>query len=122
MNAKRKRVSPVGVPALALPMEGDREGKTCWPENHLAKLEALLPFVDRVLVVGWRGSDTHITELIATRIGPLEFAHIVSLGEAGAIETSLALSAWWGQSTAVHRYDGGFRAYTESDALSALAF
>jgi hypothetical protein len=50
------------LPALAVPM-ADKTGFEC-PDEHLAALEADLPKVKRLLIIGWRAAERHAVELL----------------------------------------------------------
>lgn len=102
--------SSPGLPALALPMSGDSKGKTAWPSLHHHSLVAELPQVDQLIVVGWRGADEHIVELLARHTGIVKVAHLVSLDTAScaALETNLAGLM---SSAEIHHVTGGFRNY-----------
>ncbi len=55
-----------GFPALAVPLAEKTEFEC--PPAHLAKLEAALPAVSRVVIVGWRGADRHFVEFLRNRL------------------------------------------------------
>lgn len=50
------------LPALAIPVEAKREF-SC-PEEHVEVLKACIPEVTKILVVGWRGVEAHMIELL----------------------------------------------------------
>jgi len=55
----------LGFPAVAIPVE-NKQMFEC-PEEHLAALRAALPRTEKILIIGWRGSDRHfVKELRAT--------------------------------------------------------
>jgi hypothetical protein len=54
---------PVFLPAIAVPTEHKAIGDFELPEEHLNALRELLPRVDQVLVIGWRGHEDHFWEL-----------------------------------------------------------
>jgi len=65
------------IPCLALPMSGDDKGKTAWPQYHCEALADRLKDVDEILIIGWRGYDSHIVNFIEKNIGNVEHFHIV---------------------------------------------
>lgn len=59
------------APALALPMSGDVLGKFCWPKVQADELKQILPRVDRVAIIGWRGADDHVMSLLSDGLDDL---------------------------------------------------
>jgi hypothetical protein len=53
------------VPALAVPVRA-KSTFQC-PNEHLARLRGLLPYVDRLLVIGWRSMEEHFLAKIEDR-------------------------------------------------------
>jgi hypothetical protein len=98
-------------PALALPMSGDYQGKTCWPENQKRLLEQSLHLIDTVVSIGWRGADDHVVELVRSNIGVVRNAHAVA-GSSAAAEAVLGnLKPWLTTETVVSAFDSGFSEY-----------
>ena len=60
---------PVPFPAIAIPTRNKSEGDFQVPSDHLVALKSMLPSVDRVLVIGWRGQEHHFWELWKTNRG-----------------------------------------------------
>jgi SIR2-like domain len=63
------RSSPPGLvngvamfPAIAIPVESKNQFEC--PSAHLEKLERFLPHVRKLLIVGWRGMETHFMRLL----------------------------------------------------------
>jgi len=54
------------APAIAVPLE-DKTTFEC-PEPHLKMLEAMLPSVTRILVVGWRATEQHFLRILVPAI------------------------------------------------------
>ncbi len=107
------------VPALALPMSGDDAGKTAWPASQHSRLLADLGSVDEAIVIGWRGADGHIVQLVGENLSKrLHKIHYVGYGQNDAAEMSANLSSWVDDSTQAAAVTGGFRAYL--DPKSAL--
>ncbi len=50
------------IPALAVPVE--TKGEFECPPEHMETLRALLPTVDRVLVIGWRATEQNFIDLL----------------------------------------------------------
>lgn len=77
-------VDLLSLPALAIPLRNKAEF-VC-PPDHVARLEALLPSVDRVLSIGWRGAEAPFLERLRTiREGAMFW--VVAGGPDGADET-----------------------------------
>jgi hypothetical protein len=76
-------------PALALPATGSLEKeKFVAPENHMKKLSDFVYDMDGLVVIGWRGLDQHINELLRDSLpSPLSFLHVVSGTQEGAQRT-----------------------------------
>jgi len=109
-----------GLPCLAIPMSGDYKGKTAWPQQHANKLNQSLQDVDNLVVIGWRGSDKHIVDMISTHIGTVKNIHIVSYSASGTDECASNLSSLnKGKITPV-KVSGGFRNYIVSKEIDAL--
>jgi hypothetical protein len=53
-------------PAIAIPIRS-KMVFTC-PQDHLKCLEALLPKTTRILIIGWRGMETHFVSLLAKAV------------------------------------------------------
>lgn len=51
------------LPAIAIPLTG-KDSYVC-PPSHIATLESCLPRVDRVLIIGWKGGDPALVDLLA---------------------------------------------------------
>ena len=54
------------VPAIAVPVE--KKSTFECPKSHLAILEKMLPETDRLLLVGWRGTEDHFLKLLENRL------------------------------------------------------
>jgi hypothetical protein len=100
-------------PALALPMSGDPQNKTCWPEDHKTHLLETLPAVTKICVIGWRGADEHIVDLLSTGLDPrkIDTFHIVGIDHATLERTERLLSRW--SSIPIERFTCGFLGYVE---------
>lgn len=111
------------VPALALPMSGDDSGKTAWPASHQERLLSDLRSVDEAIVVGWRGADEHIVELVARNLSaPLRHIHLVGYDGSDVEEMSRNLADWVEEATEVGRVTGGFRAYVADESILSDMF
>jgi hypothetical protein len=76
-------------PAIAIPVA--RKNAFCCPEVLITQLNALLPQVTKVLVVGWRGAEEHFLQLLARYLRRDVFISIVAgnRGQAEAIRVAL---------------------------------
>ena len=57
---------PAFVPALAIPLETKRNYEC--PSEHLDCLFEFIPKVTKLLVIGWRATETHFCQLLASKI------------------------------------------------------
>jgi hypothetical protein len=98
-------------PALALPMSGDPQNKTCWPEGHKTHLLETLPAVTKICVIGWRGADEHIVDLLSTKIDPrkIDTFHIVGINHSTLERTERLLSKW--SNISIEKLTCGFLGY-----------
>jgi len=53
-------------PAIAIPVETKRNYEC--PHEHLEVLEGFIPMVTKLLVIGWRASETHFSNLLAANL------------------------------------------------------
>jgi hypothetical protein len=74
------------VPALAVPTE-TKSTFQC-PTEHVAAIEAALPMIDRVLVVGWRGGEHDFLRMWRDRVDPDVEGLVVSGDQAGAEDSA----------------------------------
>jgi hypothetical protein len=51
-------------PAIAIPVETKTESHFECPDEHMAALKAFLPSVTKILVIGWRGMESHFVEIL----------------------------------------------------------
>jgi hypothetical protein len=58
------------------------------PTEHVAAIEAALPTVDRVLVVGWRGGEHDFLRVWRDRVDPEVEGLVVSGDQAGAEDST----------------------------------
>jgi hypothetical protein len=59
------------IPALAIPVV-TKSNFVC-PQAHIDHLEQLLPKVEKILVMGWRGAETHFLKLLSAGLrGPVK--------------------------------------------------
>ena len=49
-------------PAIAIPVENKREFEC--PVDHLKQLRMFLPHVTKIIIVGWRATETHFLDLL----------------------------------------------------------
>lgn len=101
------------VPSLALPMYGDNRSKTVWPDTHKKRCARELGSVDRIIVIGWRGADTHIMNFIEENIDrqKLEKIHLVDSGKPIDIKSNLPKP--WTAFTPTLECSSGFEGYVK---------
>jgi hypothetical protein len=107
----------VGIPALAVPMEGKTEFEC--PDEQITALEVELPKVTHVLVVGWRAAEPHAVRLLdgsgpQQGLMPGYSLEVVSGSPEGAAQVVLNLDrvARKGRLTFVE--PGGFQTFIEN--------
>jgi hypothetical protein len=106
---------PVGVPALALPLRDNKD--LVWPDEQRRHLESLRGRVTRVLSVGWRAAEPHLTSLLETLVEPRTRGLIVTGGGNAAddaTQVSERLAAVVRRPHQV-RFVQGFRSFLEHD-------
>lgn len=76
-------------PAIAIPVE---KGKSfeC-PANLIEELSELLPYVTKMLIIGWRASEQHFLNLLKNHLKRGVSIHVVSGSPADAKETSVQM-------------------------------
>jgi hypothetical protein len=93
------------APAIAVPLE-DKTTFEC-PEQHLDMLQAMLPSVTRILVVGWRATEQHFLRILAPAIGqPVPVSLACGSQQAGEDTAQNLLRA--GLNMRAHATSGGF--------------
>jgi hypothetical protein len=82
------------IPAIAIPV--DQKSKFELPETHLSVLRERLGQTDKFLIIGWRGTEKHFTDLLREYAALRKVAfHIVAANETEAKATwqSLGISS-----------------------------
>jgi hypothetical protein len=54
-------------PAIAIPVEKKTESHFECPDEHLAALKDFLPSVTKILIIGWRGMESHFVDILKER-------------------------------------------------------
>lgn len=105
--------SAAAFPALAIPLE-TKSSFEC-PAAHLADFEQLLPHVDRLIVIGWRGSERHFMERFNGKVQrtiPIQLVGHTSTDELTAnLANGLGMVGPWDSVL------GGFSQYLRTAAL-----
>lgn len=55
------------MPALALPL--NKKSQAVCPKNHIDEFERNIELFDRVVIIGWRGTDDFITNKLKVKLG-----------------------------------------------------
>lgn len=110
----KKSAPPDSQPCLAIPMSGDYQGKTAWPKQHANKLKSSLKDIENIIVIGWRGADDHIVDIISQHIGIIKNLHIVSFSPSGTDECESNISSINKAGITPIKIAGGFRRYITS--------
>jgi hypothetical protein len=100
----------VVVPAIAMPTVG-KPGFEC-PDDHRQVLEeVVLPAVDRVLIIGWRGVETHVHKVLRDGVSSRAKIAIVDRDKKAAFEVSKNIKS--GLTGYAHLFeDAGFHDFT----------
>lgn len=107
-----------GFPALAVPL-AEKTQFEC-PAAHLAKLEAALPTVSRVVIVGWRGADRHFVEFLRSRLNGRIPCGVCN-GDGAYHDTLMLMQEEQGLRALDYRpIEGGFSALATTDVGDAL--
>lgn len=93
--------SSTSIPALAVPLQRKQDFEL--PEAHLGELRALLPTVDRVLMIGWRAADVPFLRLMGL-VRPGAKGVVVANTRASSLVRKLR--RW--TSVSMEPIDGGF--------------
>ena len=105
-------------PAIAVPVEA-KPRYEC-PSSHLQALTELLPSVDRVLTIGWKGQEEGFLELMRTHLPANVHGHVVGNDPTRAeavrqhLEERTGITQWTGVS------HGGFSSFVRGEELSNL--
>jgi hypothetical protein len=83
-------------------------------------LDACLPKVDRVLVIGWRGAEQHFLDRLRAIRGKATPFLIVGYGEEGTRTTIDNLVSAGFDETAMTRFTDGFGGFLETKELEAF--
>lgn len=103
------------IPALAIPLPGDHKHVIC-PCTHIKILEDCMNNVDRILMIGWRGNDTFLRDLIKKKLGSKQiklFIVSTSKDRADQIASKFADTQFILRSCNL----GGFSVFVESPEL-----
>jgi len=77
-------------PALSIPLE--RKDEFNCPDEHVQRLEQLLPEVTRILTIGWRGAEHRFMSMLRHGLKDLPKLMIVSGSDEDALATAKAFS------------------------------
>ncbi|MHB8571879.1 MAG: SIR2 family protein [Candidatus Dormibacteria bacterium] len=78
----------IHFPAIALPTI--TKGALACPESQATAFRQVLPSVDRILIVGWRGADAHVIDVLRAK---LEFAVPLQIVNGSSVEDARALAS-----------------------------
>jgi hypothetical protein len=81
------------VPAIAIPVERKTSRNFEMPASHRQALSDALANVDRILVIGWRGSEDHFNQLLLDRLPGLGVPVTLVCSDRGG-ETEVNLRRW----------------------------
>jgi hypothetical protein len=105
------------VPAIAIPVE-TKQDYEC-PDEHLDLLKKLLPSVTKILVVGWRATESHFLRLLADSLAG-DVKVLVAAG--GRAEAQAPIGSLRGAGVNGHfdATDGGFTQLVKGRQADAL--
>lgn len=65
------------IPAVAVPLKGKTDFQEC-PEMMFEKMIAAISAADKLVTIGWKGSDNHFVDLLKSKNEKIKEAHIIS--------------------------------------------
>lgn len=71
----KDNVAHAYMPAIALPF--NKKTLTVCPANHLEDFKSSIDSFDRVIIIGWRGTDEFITNLLKEKLGDKKLSTFV---------------------------------------------
>lgn len=77
------KFNPPVVPAIAIPVQTKTEDTFEWPAGHLGLLRSILPQVEQILIIGWRGKEAHFLNLLRENLpkgGLTQIKHLQVVG------------------------------------------
>lgn len=106
------------VPAIAIPLE-NKSGFEC-PPNHVRVLTDSLSEADKILIIGWRATETDFLKLLMEGLPP-DPQFMIVCGESSAGEATKDNLVSAGIRGSYESFDGGFTLFVEQrKALSWL--
>lgn len=114
-----ERIGQVMFPWLAVPLRTKTEFS--WPKSHEQRFISLLPNVTHLIIIGWRGADTHFLRLIHEAGGVrLTSIHLIT----GSMETVEHLSRVL-ENYGIHwargaEFPNGFSSYVDHLATAGI--
>lgn len=108
-------IATILIPAIAIPVVTKSDFEC--PPRHLEMLSSRLENVDRILVVGWRGTELHFLKLLDAIRAKAPAIQIVSASEESCAETMFALAAAGLYDGKMATFAQGFTAFLESEEL-----
>ena len=105
-------------PAIAIPT-ATKSDFVC-PDWHVEALRNCLPRVDRILVVGWRGADRDLLDLLGAIPGKATPVLVVGAREDGTRETVANLASTDLAEDVMMRFTGGFSGFLETEELESF--
>jgi hypothetical protein len=103
-------------PAIAIPVSA----KTVFecPAEHQAVLKTMLPQIDKILTVGWRGAEVPFVELLRDHLPSNVRGLVVSAGKDDTDETVNRLNKVG--ISGIKRYESGFTSFVKNHAINQL--
>jgi hypothetical protein len=113
-------LSPQSIifPAIAIPTQTKSDFEC--PPAHIRTLDACLPQVQKILVIGWRGAEQHFLEKLKALPGMATPVLIVGNSEEGTRETAANLSSMGLTEARMERFTDGFTDFLRTEDLLAF--
>lgn len=119
----QRELRPDHRPALAIPISGDHKSLTAWPTTHFNSLCQYLQSASDVIIIGWRGADRHIIDLIDLHLPPsLNSVTVVGASRDGIAETEENLPTVVSRADHTYRDESGFEGFMAPDGLATSLF
>ncbi len=74
------------LPAIAIPMQTKTEQSFECPSSHLEYLLKMLPYITKILIIGWQGKEAHFTQMLRRKLASVRHVMVVGRNESDSRE------------------------------------
>lgn len=74
-------------PVIAVPFQNKTEETFCWPSDHLKQLQAFLPSIARILIIGWQAREAHFAKILRNSLPKVSHVMVVGKDPTDALQT-----------------------------------